>query len=78
MFPELMQTSKMESFAKVINDFWPLTIIAKLSILHTCWGLETPLHHDCFLLVNISIAKYSVLDIFGVLNTPLLYFKFEI
>ena len=36
-FPGFTQTSKMNSFAKTINDFWPLTIIAKLSILDVQW-----------------------------------------
>ena len=37
-FPGFTQRSKMNSFAKTINDFWPLTIIAKLSILDVQWA----------------------------------------
>ena len=34
----LPQTSKMESFATVVNGWTPLTIVAKLSILDVCGG----------------------------------------
>ena len=33
MSSEPSQTSKMELFAKTINDFYPLTIFAKSSVL---------------------------------------------
>ena len=35
---EFRQTSKMESFATIINGLWLLTILTKLSILDVCGG----------------------------------------
>ena len=32
-YPEPCQTSKMERFAKIVNDFYPLTIFTRRSIL---------------------------------------------
>ena len=37
---ELCKVSKMESFAKIVNGFKPLTIFAKLSILDVWLGSE--------------------------------------
>ena len=33
VYPEPTQTSKTESFAKIVNDFQPSTIFIKISIL---------------------------------------------
>ena len=39
-YSEPYQTSKMESFAKIVNGFQPLTIFAKRSIIDAGWGFE--------------------------------------
>ena len=36
MYPGLPQLSKMESFAVIVNGFYPSTNIANLSILDAC------------------------------------------
>ena len=36
--PEPSQTSKMENFATIINDYSPLTVVAKFFILDVCVG----------------------------------------
>ena len=42
-WPEPPQTSKMQSFAIIINGFSMLTFVAKLSVLYFCGVLATPL-----------------------------------
>ena len=39
-YSEPCQTSKIESFAKIVNGFMPLTIFAKRSILDVWQGSE--------------------------------------
>ena len=34
------QSSKMESFARIVNDFQSLTVAAKLSTLNVCGSLD--------------------------------------
>ena len=45
-YSEPCQTSKMERFMEIVNDFYLLTILVRLSILHIWGGLEyASVHH---------------------------------
>ena len=39
VFPEPMQTSKMERFAAIVNGFYTWSIVTKLSTVDICWSL---------------------------------------
>ena len=39
----ILQISKIEHFTTILNDFWELTIVAKLSILYVVGVLPKPL-----------------------------------
>ena len=60
VYPEPTQTSKTESFAKIVNDFQPSTIFIKSSILDVWLGSE----HDVFRMFFKWIPLIFVFDYF--------------
>ena len=71
------QTSKMESFEKVINAWTPWTIVAKLSILDMCSVLNTPMHSlflKCVYKVEIFLYLQNLTSSFSVYIDSLLSF----
>lgn len=46
VYSKPFETSKMERFMEIVNDFYLLTILVRLSILHIWGGLEyASVHH---------------------------------
>ena len=53
------QTSKMESFATILNYWNPVTVVAKLSDLDNAEVLETPLGRS-FSLLKLLLVKWNL------------------
>ena len=52
--PRSLQTAETETFATIVNGFYPQTIAAELSILNFCWGSGFQSTTDCDLKKNLQ------------------------